>query len=200
MFLSFIQNFDISVVHWQEVLAAVTGLIVFGIGGFKVLKSIFANISCANKSVTEFLDLIPELKKVTAEFRPNGGNSLRDVMNRMENSLNHTEQKIRIISSCLGMAYFEANSKGEYTFVSKKWMDVTDFTFEQAVGSGWLSIVDKDMRKEMKEEWLSCIDQKREFHFNTTLNTEDCKPVSIVAWPIKNMDGSIEKFFGILLL
>jgi hypothetical protein len=155
MFLSFIQNFNISVIHWQEVLAAVTGLIVFGIGGFKVLKSIFASISCANKSVTEFLDLIPELKKVTAEFKPNGGNSLRDVMNRMENSLNHTEQKIRIISSCLGMAYFEANSKGEYTLVSKKWMEVTDFTFEQAVGSGWLSIVDKDMRKEMKEEWLS---------------------------------------------
>ena len=149
MFLSFIQNFDISVIHWQEVLAAVTGLIVFGIGGFKVLKSIFLSISCANKSVTEFLDLIPELKRVTAEFKPNGGNSLRDVMNRMENSLNHTEQKIRIISSCLGMAYFEANSKGEYTFVSKKWMDVTDFTFEQAVGSGWLSIVDKDMRKEL---------------------------------------------------
>ena len=200
MFLSFIQNFDISVIHWQEVLAAVTGLIVFGIGGFKVLKSIFASISCANKSVTEFLDLIPELKRVTAEFKPNGGNSLRDVMNRMENSLNHTEQKIRIISSCLGMAYFEANSKGEYTFVSKKWMDVTDFTFEQAVGSGWLSIVDKDMRKDMKDEWLSCIDQKREFHFDTALNTEDCKSVSIVAWPIKNMDGSIEKFFGILLL
>ena len=200
MFLSFIQNFDISVLHWQEVLAAITGLLVFAIGGFKVLKSIFASISCANKSVTEFLDLIPELKRVTAEFKPNGGNSLRDVMNRMENSLNHTEQKIRIISSSLGIAYFEANSKGEYTFVSKKWMDITDFTFEQAVGSGWLSIVDKDMRKEMKEEWLSCIDQKREFHFNTILNTETCKPVSIVAWPIKNMDGSVEKFFGILLL
>lgn len=200
MFLSFMQNFDISVVHWQEVLAAVTGLIVFGIGGFKVLKSIFTSISCANKSVTEFLDLIPELKRVTAEFKPNGGNSLRDVMNRMENSLNHTEQKIRIISSSLGMAYFEANSKGEYTFVSKKWMEVTDFTFEQAVGSGWLSIVDKDMRREMKEEWLSCIDQKREFHFNTILNNETYQPVSIVAWPIKNMDGSIEKFFGILLL
>lgn len=200
MFLSFIQNFDISVIHWQEVLAAVTGLIVFSIGGFKVLKSIYASISCANKSVTEFLDLIPELKRVTAEFKPNGGNSLRDVMNRMENSLNHTEQKIRIISSSLGMAYFEANSKGEYTFVSKKWMEVTDFTFEQAVGSGWLSIVDKDMRREMKEEWLSCIDQKREFHFNTILNNETYQPVSIVAWPIKNMDGSIEKFFGILLL
>ena len=98
------------------------------------------------------------------------------------------------------MAYFEANSKGEYTFVSKKWMEVTDFTFEQAVGSGWLSIVDKDMRREMKEEWLSCIDQKREFHFNTILNNETYQPVSIVAWPIKNMDGSIEKFFGILLL
>lgn len=200
MFLSFIQNFDISVIHWQEVLAAVTGLIVFSIGGFKVLKSIYASISSANKSVTEFLDLIPELKRVTAEFKPNGGNSLRDVMNRMENSLNHTEQKIRIISSSLGMAYFEANSKGEYTFVSKKWMEVTDFTFEQAVGSGWLSIVDKDMRREMKEEWLSCIDQKREFHFNTILNNETYQPVSIVAWPIKNMDGSIEKFFGILLL
>jgi PAS domain-containing protein len=200
MFLSFIQDFDISVLHWQEVLAAITGLLVFAIGGFKVLKSIFASISCANKSVTEFLDLIPELKRVTSEFKPNGGNSLRDVMNRMENSLNHTEQKIRIISSSLGIAYFEANSKGEYTFVSKKWMDITDFTFEQAVGSGWLSIVDKDMRKEMKEEWLSCIDQKREFHFNTALNTEGYKAVSIVAWPIKNMDGSIEKFFGILLL
>lgn len=200
MFLSSIQNFDVSVLHWHEVLAAIAGLIVFGIGSFKTLKSIFLSISCANKSVTEFLDLIPELKKLTAEFKPNGGKSLKDIMNRMENSLAHTEQKIRLISSYLGMAYFEASSDGDYTFVSKKWMEITGFSFEQAVGSGWLSIVDKDMRREMKEEWLSCIDQKREFHFNTVLNNETCNSVSIVAWPIKNRDGSVEKFFGILLL
>jgi hypothetical protein len=42
------------------------------------------------------------------------------------------------------------------------------------------------------------MEQKREFHFNAILSNSDNKDISIVAWPIKNIDGSIEKFFGIL--
>jgi hypothetical protein len=97
MFLSFFENFDNSLVHWQEVIAALIGISVFIFGLFKFLKSFYKSVKAANKSVTEFLDLIPELKRVTSEFKPNGGSSLRDVLNRMENSLIHTEQKIRLI-------------------------------------------------------------------------------------------------------
>jgi hypothetical protein len=198
MFLSFFENFDNSLVHWEEVIAALIGISVFVFGLLKFLKSFYRSVKAANKSVTEFLDLIPELKRVTSEFKPNGGSSLRDVLNRMENSLIHTEQKIRLISSCLGVAYFETDSKGQYTFVSKKWTEITDFNYDQAVGDGWLGIINKEMRKEAKEEWLSCMEQKREFHFNAILSNSDNKDISIVAWPIKNIDGSIEKFFGIL--
>jgi PAS domain S-box-containing protein len=200
MFLFFSQNSEISLLHWKELFAALSAFCIFMVGFLKVVKGIYRSASSANKSISEFLDLIPELKRVTAEFKPNGGKSLKDVMNRMENSLNHTEQKIRLITSCLGMAYFEADNEGEYTFVSKKWIDVTGFTLDQAIGNGWIGTVQKEIRKEIKEEWESCIDQKREFHFNAILNTETYKSVSIVAWPIKNIDGSIEKFFGILLL
>jgi len=190
MFLSFFENFDNSLVHWEEVIAALIGISVFVFGLLKFLKSFYRSVKAANKSVTEFLDLIPELKRVTSEFKPNGGSSLRDVLNR--------EQKIRLISSCLGVAYFETDSKGQYTFVSKKWTEITDFNYDQAVGDGWLGIINKEMRKEAKEEWLSCMEQKREFHFNAILSNSDNKDISIVAWPIKNIDGSIEKFFGIL--
>jgi PAS domain-containing protein len=198
MFSSFLEGFDNSLVHWEEVIAALIGISVFIFGLLKFLKGFYKSIKSANKSVTEFLDLIPDLKKVASEFKPNGGKSLKDILNRLDNSLNHTEQKIRLISSCLGVAYFETDNKGQYTFVSKKWIEITDFNYDQAVGDGWLGIVHKEMRKEAREEWLSCMEQKREFHFNTTLSNNENKDISIVAWPIKNIDGSIEKFFGIL--
>lgn len=198
MILGFLENLFSQLVLWEKILALLvaggTSLWII----MRFLKSIYRNIKEANKSLSEFLDAIPEITKMTKEFGSNG-NSLKDVLSRLENNLSHTDQKIKVIASCLGIAVFEADKNGLYIFMSKKWSEITGTTFEEALGNGWLNIIHEDERNEIYKEWMSCIEQNREFHAIVKLSKSPFKEVTIVAWPIRNKNHTIENFFGILL-
>lgn len=198
MFFALIQDFYNHLDLWEKILGALAGI---GVSLFAILKGFkifWKAIMDANSFAREIGDLIPEIKKMTKEFKPNGGKSLMDVLNRLENHLCHTDQKIRVMASCIGIAAFETDKLGLYTFVSKQWCDTTNLSIDQALGNGWVNILLEDDRDEVFKEWHSCITQNREFHFSTKLSSNN-KDVSIVAWPIRNLDHSVEKFFGILI-
>ena len=198
MILSFLETIFDKMFFWEKVLAALVG------GGgslfviFKLLKGFLINVKEANDSLSEFLDIIPELKKMTKEFGSNG-NSLKDVLYRLENNFGHTDQKIKVIASCMGIAAFETDKRGLYTFISKKWSELTGISSEEALGNGWLNMIDDEQRNEVYNEWLACTNQNREFHAIVKLSHFPDNEVSVVAWPIRNLDGTVEKFFGILI-
>lgn len=198
MIIAFFETVLNQMVLWEKILAAIVG----GCGSlfiiFRLLKGFFKNVKEANDSLSEFLDIIPELKKMTKEFGSNG-NSLKDVLYRLENNLGHSDQKIKVIASYMGIAAFETDKKGLYTFVSRKWAEITGITAESAMGNGWINIVDEDSREDVYREWISCASQNREFHSVINLSNYPEKEVSIVAWPIRNLDGSVEKFFGVII-
>lgn len=198
MFFALIQDFYNHLDVWEKVLGAFVGITVSLAAIVKGFKILWQAMLDANAFAKEIGDLIPDIEKMTKEFKPNGGKSLMDVLNRLENHLAHTDQKIKVMASCMGIAAFETDKNGLYTFVSKQWCDTTNLSIDQALGNGWVNILLEDDREEIFKEWHSCIVQNREFHFTTKLNHSE-KEVSIVAWPIRNLDYSVEKFFGILI-
>lgn len=184
---------------WEKVLAGIISLSIIIATLSRFVKFLWTGVKEANKSIIDFLNLIPELKKMTVQFKPNGGKSIVDILNRLENHLGYTDQKIRVIASYMGIATFESDKEGLYTFVSKQWMDVMELSYDQAIGNGWINIVEEEMRDEIFREWQACIHQNREFHYTTRLSHMEDKEISIVAWPIRNIDGTAEKFFGIVI-
>lgn len=198
MIFAILENFFSQLVFWEKVLAAIIAIFGVLIVILKVFKKLFVNVRAANQSLSEFFELIPDLKKVTKDFGT-GENSLKNLLARLENNLSHTDQKIKVIASCMGIAAFEADKNGLYTFISKKFSELTGVTFEEAIGNGWLNIVDDDDREKIYKEWMSCINQNREFHTSIRLSKHPDKEVTILAWPIRNLDKSVEKFFGIFI-
>jgi PAS domain S-box-containing protein len=186
-------------VLWEKILASIVTLggSLFALS--KVALFLWGHIKEANRTVTNFLKLIPELEKMTLEFKPNNGQSLFDILKRLENNLGYTDQKIKVIASCMGIAAFETDKYGLYTFVSKQWSEATGSSYDEAEGNGWLNAIDEENRNEVFKEWESCLKQNREFHCTAKLANQEDKEISIVAWPIRNLDGSVEKFFGILI-
>ncbi|MEY4571732.1 MAG: hypothetical protein RLZ10_943 [Bacteroidota bacterium] len=197
MLYALIQDFFQSLEWWEKIFGALVGLGISFLSIAKAAKFFWSAVSDANKFANNIVDLVPDLKKIAKEFKPNGGSSLKDILCRLENHLAHTDQKIRVVASCIGISAFEADKFGLYTFVSKQWSDVTGFNSDQAQGNGWINVIEESEREELFKEWQSCIEQNREFHASTKLiNGQE---TSIIAWPIRNLDGSVEKFFGMLL-
>lgn len=185
-----IQNLE----GWEKVAA----LIVSSASAFfvtqKFLKFIFKKISETNKMISKFLDLIPKLENIANNFDVD---SILMILNRLENNLYHTNQKLQAIISRMGLASFESDKSGLYTFVSKQWFEFTGLTSDEAIGNGWLNSIHENERNEVFGEWELCVKQSREFNVKTTLSNS--KSVSIIAWPIRNLNGTVEKFFGILI-
>lgn len=197
MIFALLENLGDKLVFWEKVIIAIVSLLGILAIFIKFLRRVYKNIKEANESITDFLELIPKLKVMTEEFGPT--NSLKNLLHRVENKLYYTDQQIKIIGSCVGVATFETDKNGLYTFVSKKWMETTKTSLDEAMGNGWLNAVDDDDREFIYKEWTSCVLQNREFHVTARLSKVPNQEVSIVAWPIRNLDGSIEKFFGILI-
>lgn len=182
---------------WEKLIGALAGISASLLIFWNFFKKIFKNIRDANRALSDFLNIIPKLKVMVEEFGPT--NSLRTTLQRVENKLYCNDQQIKVVASCIGVAGFETNEHGLYTFVSKKWSELTGLTSEEAIGNGWLNIVDDDVRESIYKEWTSCVSQNREFHTTFSLSNSENKEVSVIALPIRNLDGSIEKFFGILI-
>jgi PAS domain-containing protein len=195
--LELIVEFAVQLEPLGKILAFIAAAYSAGWAAIRVIKYLLSVIKSTNKTVIDFLDLIPELETMTKQFKPNGGQSLFDILKRLENNLSHTDQKIKVIASCMGIAAFESDKDGGYIFVSKQWGDLTGMSFTESLGNGWLNIIEDDSREDIFLEWKASIEQNREFHCVTKLNSG--KEVSIVAWPIRNLDGSVEKFFGIAI-
>lgn len=183
---------------WEQVMTLIIATTSAFWAIVKIAKCLYLAISKTNESISNFLNLIPELELMALQFKPNGGGSLVDILKRLENHLSHTDQKIKVIASCMGIAAFEADRNGLYTFTSKQWGDLTSMSFSQSLGNGWLNIVHEDEREEIFAEWRASISQNREFHVTCRLSHTE-KEISIVAWPIRNLDGSVEKIFGIVI-
>jgi len=198
MTIALLENLFEQLVFWEKLFALIIALGGSSFIFYKLFSKVFVNIKKANSSVSDFIGIISELKTIVKEFG-SGDSSLKASMIRLENSLWHTDQKIKVLTYRIGIAAFEANKNGLYIFVSKKWSELTGIIFEEACGNGWLNMVDEDERDDVYKEWQACIVQGREFHASVKLSGDPDKQVSLIAWPIKNLDGSIERFFGIVI-
>lgn len=179
---------------WEKIIALIAGSIPIFCALKTITTFVWKKARETNQMISKFLNLIPKLENIANNFDVD---SILLILNRLENNLYHTNQKLQAIISRMGIASFEADKKGLYTFVSKQWFEFTGLTSDEAVGNGWLNSIHEDDRDEVFEEWENCIRQSREFNMKTTLSNS--KVVCIIAWPIRNLDNSVEKFFGILI-
>lgn len=124
----------------------------------------------------------PILLQIAEQFKPNGGNSLRDVLNRIELRQSASEERILSLLRSSENPYFETDSEGKYTWVNRRWCEITCMHPDDAVGLGWLSTVLPDDQKKVSDHWSLCTSQLREFNLEYRLITA-CEDKLVI--PIK---------------
>lgn len=155
-----------------------------------------------NPSVTWFKATNKLWNDIALEFKPNGGGSMKDSLNRIETRQLIKDQKDRALSNDALFGIWESDPEGRCTYVNRTYQRITGYGFESLEGFGWVNIIlDKD-RDRVLQEWESALKQQREFYSEFRIETPDGKvtPVISVGHPLKARDGVLKGYVGQLVV
>lgn len=133
-------------------------------------------------------------KQTKKEFKPNGGSSIKDSLNRLEISVAATRQTSLTLASVIGVAYFQADSEGSYVYVSRDWQRLAGMFAEDALGTGWTTSIHPDDKIAIVASWEEAVESGRAWRASCKLASG--KHVHMTANPIKSHSGIVEGYVG----
>lgn len=159
--------------------AVMTGLMV--IWG-KFIKPVWNIIAKSIKASQKLDDYFQVLDTIAYEFKPNGGNSLRDVINRLERHTVISEKKIHSLINAHSTAMYETFADGTIKWVSKEWLDITGLSLDEAIGYGWINSIHEQDRLGVQKAWQQALEEKRDFQMS--YRTQNNKHINSKATPV----------------
>lgn len=143
----------------------------------------------------------PVLMKMAADFKPNGGTSLRDVVDRIELRQDVEESRVFTLIQSSTNAIFEADASGNWIRVNRAWCEATGFLPEEAIGFGWLNTICTDYQIAVSAQWKLALDQRRDciLEFNLVTKKDIEIPAKIEASAIRSR-GQVQGYIGRLIL
>lgn len=133
-------------------------------------------------------------KQTKKEFKPNGGSSIKDSLNRLEVSVAATRQTSLTLASVVGVAYFQTNSSGQYVYVSRDWQRMAGMFAEDALGCGWTGAIHPEERDVVTKSWSDSVANGRPWQLKCKLANGVI--VHMTANPIKSHSGVVEGYVG----
>jgi PAS domain S-box-containing protein len=106
---------------------------------------------------------LPVLMEISHQFKPNGGNSLRDVIDRIEKDINTSKARTKILLGMSKYGVYEADADGKCVWVNRRWCEITGLLPEEAMGNGWVTAIHPDDRAKVFEEWDNSVKMGRDF-------------------------------------
>ena len=192
---------------WEVIAATVAGIgsVVVGlprlVRGLKAAyKKLRYNMFGINDLRTDVAALTEQVAFIVSELKPNGGQSQRDCLDRIEERQVLYDQRQWAILSDMSVGVFETNKDGEFTKVKRKFLRMTGRTPEEVKGSGWVNTVAMRDRKRVESEWLQAIAEERELETVFLMITPDDERMQVSARTYKmiGQDGRPLGFLGML--
>lgn len=86
---------------WTDTVLLITGLGAIGIGLYSIWRYLLMPLWNFGKAIIQLSDAMPVLMKIAHEFKPNNGNSLRDIIDSNALALNNLEQQVeQLVLAC----------------------------------------------------------------------------------------------------
>ena len=188
-----------------ESLVALGAIGGFLWGGWKMLiqpiKKIIKTQETLEKTINE--KILPSIVSLEKELSKNGGKSIKDQINRIDDAVALAELRSKMIASNLiTTGAYECDAEGRCTWVNKAYCEMFGLTNEEAKGNGWLASVDELERIEVWKKWLESIalDIPYETEYMVSNHTNNTKfRVRSVAVAHKSVDRKILGFYGTVI-
>lgn len=139
------------------------------------------------------------LKAIEAEFRPNGGGSLRDQIVQIKQSVfNMTARQWALVDG-LGDPMWESDAAGYCVRANRALLDLVGRGFDEISGSGWELIIHEADRDAVWDAWVDAVERHRMFEARYRVKAKDGTTylVDAIATPIRDgesVSGWLGKF------
>lgn len=186
-----------------QVLAQVGGAIAL-IGTIwavlkRPLRELWDNVSYMYNARAVQNEMLSALEEIREQMKPNGGDSIRDSLNRIEQKQEFAQSFLKTQLNAHHKALFECDADGRCVWVNRPHVALTGRSFDQMRGLGWVNVVVPDERDKVMDKWQHAIVEQREFDENVTYQLGDGTrvPVHINAYVIRHEEtGKVLGYLG----
>jgi len=146
----------------------------------------------------ELSDLYQKIHVIAEEFRPNGGSTLRDAINRIEVMVTVQDQKTLAIIKSLPIGTSIRNEKGKIVDLNKMLCTITGRTESDLKGDNWSKWLHPDDKEEVLQEWERCVEEDLNFEKDYRIVKPDGKiqKVHHLALRLVDRDSKLLGFLG----
>jgi len=126
------------------------------------------------------------LRRIEAEFRPNGGGSIRDALVRLERDVERIYTIKRVMIDLSESAAFETDGAGDCVWASAGYMSLVGRPWADLSGDGWTIVIHQDDRDKVFAEWSKAVERHARFEmaYRYVNRTGVSTQVQVIAIPI----------------
>ena len=184
--------------YWLALAGGLATIAAGVIGGYrKVLKPMWTGW-VERRALAK---RIPQMvQTIFAEVRPNGGGSLRDMIERIESRQVLHEQRSRIVMIDAGIAVFHTDTKGQFSDVNRAFERLVGRTAAELVGFGWVNAVHHADAERVVQSWTWAVEDHREFTCRFRILTPEGEPLEVQcnAYPVRGPKEPFIGYYGIV--
>lgn len=140
---------------------------------FDSLDGKIENLAKATRKLEEGIGVL------LSEMKPNGGSSLKDQINRIENRQLYLDGRSKAMLNEDFNGVFETDEDGRCNWVNRRFIRMTGRSFEELRGHGWHNIIHPEDRERVEKEWDSAIAENRAFMVSYRMIHPDRDPVIV---------------------
>lgn len=111
--------------------------------------------------------------RISKEFEINGGTSLRDRVQSLEDMMMLSQERQRAFMLDSSVSFFEADKHGNCVYVNNHFCQTVGRPEEECVGMEWVSIIRFNEREMVVREWQAAVQQQRNFSMSFHIITPD---------------------------
>lgn len=152
------------------------------------------------KRYDESKELYLKIQLMADEFRPNGGSTLRDAINRIEEKVTVQEQKTLALIKSLPLGTWVSDAKGKCIDLNRSLCKITGRTESELKGDNWSNWIHSSFKDNVIEEWNRCVTGDLNFEMEYSFVKPDGKVQKVhgVAYQLRDKDGKLIGFLGTL--
>lgn len=130
----------------------------------RVVKAALYPLLAEERARARFEKFERAMDAVLAEITTNGGSSLKDAVNRIEDGLIRQGGRINLLLTMDdAAAVFETDGAGLCIWVSPAHQRLTGRPMDEVMGWGWIAAIHEDDADHVRQSWRSAVEDRRAF-------------------------------------
>lgn len=142
-------------------------------------KKLWRKMFGENKVLDKLNSMNKSIQCIERELATNDGKSLKDAINRIENTVNFAHERQRALLESSNTCTFETDNKGECVYANRAYLVMVQRPFSEIKGTGWVNILQEGNKLLVKHEWDKAVLEDRNFEMSYVIETPEGKEIKV---------------------